>query len=159
MIFFDYTIPAGGRYSRREHDSATLEPDAVAIFTDMLRTGGAHFLKQIAPLPGYRLRWTSEDAGAAVATFEHHNIPITTSALLAADLERVIELKVIRVVQELIVHLYHDTGMEPGFDILNIEDRPVILSAILPSAGAAGPDAVGMIADMETCLAAAFFAG
>ena len=32
MSFYDFTILAGGRFSRREHDSATLEPEAVAIF-------------------------------------------------------------------------------------------------------------------------------
>ena len=38
-----------------------------------------------------------------------------------------------------------------------IKERPVIVSLVLPSALQAGSHAVGIIADMETCLGAAFF--
>lgn len=59
--------------------------------------------------------------------------------------------------QNLVLRLHRSSPVEAGFDALAITERPAILTLILPSAAAAGPSAIGMIADMETCLAAAYF--
>ena len=88
---------------------------------------------------------------------EYAETPVTTSALIAADADPAGAENVLHHFEQLIMGMHHATGVEPGSDTLGIHERPVIVSTVLLSAIAVGPDAVQMIADMETYLAAAFF--
>lgn len=69
MRFYDYTLVAGGKVSRREHESAKLLPPAVEVFRDMLERHGDHFRQVVPMVKGYELQFTCQTPGAAVATF------------------------------------------------------------------------------------------
>jgi hypothetical protein len=156
MIFYDYTLVAGSQVSRRTQDSAQLLPAAVDFFGDMLLRHGDAFRQPVPGLPGYELEWTCQGAGAAMVTFWHGQVPVTTSALLARidpAADRLVALEL----HQLVLRCHGDSPLEPGFDVLAIAERPVLLTLILPSSLAAGREAIAMIADMKTCLAAAFF--
>ena len=160
MIFHDYTIRAGSIHSRRVHDSARIQPDAVAIFRDLLLSSLDAWKRPI-PVPGLEhlnLQWTAIESGA-IATFSSRDTPLTLSALLTgqdSDQER----EILGLFQSTLVDIFHQTPIEPGFDSLTIADRPVILSApiVYPveMSRQFGSD-YAIIADMETCLAAAYF--
>jgi len=58
---------------------------------------------------------------------------------------------------QFILQLYHDTAVEPAFDVMTIQSRPVIMSMPLPSEVTGEVDCMDMVGDMLPCLAAAFF--
>jgi hypothetical protein len=157
MKFYDYTIVSGERDSRREHETDELEPAAVEVFRDMLEGHGAWFR---APIPregfgDYELQWTA-DNGVAVATFYHNGIAVTISILLPGrDLE--FEVSTVHGVRAAVLCVDSKTLTEADFETSSAADRPAILTFILTTAGLVREDAVMMIADMETCLAAAYF--
>jgi hypothetical protein len=157
VLFHDVTLEAGDLVSRRVHDTGTLAPEAVRVFTKMLRVGGDHFRKTI-PVPGLgrlELSWTSETRGAAMATFwSGGKHPLTTSALLSG-LDPAADAEAAQALQGLALQLFRGTPIEPGFSLRAIAERPLIASLIVPALEV-HPD-LAIVADMETCLAAAFF--
>ncbi len=92
------------------------------------------------------LAFDSESEGAALATFWKGKVPITTSALVAG-------LEVLRGIQSLILQLTRPHGTEPTFDVLAIDLRPLVVSVPI----APDREALQVVADAETCLAAAWF--
>ena len=52
------------------------------------------------------------------------------------------------------VRFFDDSPVEPGFDLLSLSDRPLLVTVPVPLPPS--PD-LGTIAEAETCLAAAFF--
>lgn len=158
MIFHDFTVTAGRERSHRIHDSVTLERHAVVVFARMLAQHGDDFREPVEQdgFELYQLQWTSARPGAAIATFWHRGVPITTSALVSG-LDPSADLEVVRSTHTLAVQMAQvSADAQPGQDLLCITERPAILSVILPSAVLAGSEAIAMIADMETCLMAAF---
>ena len=156
MIFHDITIVIGSVHSRRTHDTGGLVRAAVEVFRSMLNRHGENFREPL-PVDGLghiELNWTRQGT-AAVATFWSGGTPVTTSALapgLSADDDQA----VLWGVQSLILRFHGDSPAEPGFDLLTIPDRPLIATLPIP-VPVTNPADMAMIADMETCLAAAFF--
>jgi hypothetical protein len=154
MIFHDVTIQIGSISSRRVHDTTTLVPAAVEIFRLMLEEGGENFRVPM-PVDGIEhieLNWT-QLGSAAVASFFSRGVPVTTSAL-ASGLDDDDDRRAMAGVQSLVMHFYGDSPAEPGFDLSTYGDRPAIATLAIPVP--VSPD-IQLIADMETCLAAAFF--
>ena len=157
MHFYDYTIVVGGKHSHREHDSDHLERWAVAVFRDMIDRHGSEFDEPVPPLPIYRLKWTHRDHGIALATLYERETPVSTSILLADDIDPEQEREAVIDMLQFILQLYHDTAVEPAFDVMTIQSRPVIMSMPLPSEVTGEVDCMDMVGDMLPCLAAAFF--
>jgi hypothetical protein len=157
VLFHDITIVIGSVHSRRTHDTAALVSGAVEFFRSFLDRSGPNFRE---PLPDrglahIELQWTREGT-AAVASFWSHGAPVTTSAL-APGLDIRDDETVLRAVQELLVLRFHgDSPSEPGFDLLRITQRPLLATMPIP-VPMTSPADMAMIADMEICLAAAFF--
>lgn len=154
MRFYDYTIVAGEPWSRREHDSMAMVRRAVAIFGRMLDAHGTSFREAIPYSQGYELQWTLYGSGAALATFWFGGVPVTSS-LLFAGVDPDSECEMLERVEGLLQTGGAAAGA--GQPLRAITERPVILTIVLPSAIGAGQEAIGIIADMESCLAAAFF--
>jgi hypothetical protein len=156
MVFHDSTITlVGNRYSTRTHDSADLAPAAVEVFRSMFDQHGDHFRVGL-PVAGrewLELALDSEADGAALATFWRGEVPITISALVAG-LDGNADREVLRGLQSLILQLTRPHGVEPTFDLLGIDLRPLIVSVPI----APDREALTIVADAETCLAAAWFA-
>jgi hypothetical protein len=158
MIYHDITIQLDGRQrSQRQHESTALVRGAVEVFRYMLETGTANFRRPMAhkDFTRIQLQWTQETWSAAVATFWVGQIPLTTSAL-ASGRDAAADQEVLRAAQGLVLKFFGDSPVEPAFDLLRIEERPVIASVVLPVPLSLHED-LGLVADMETCLAAAFF--
>jgi hypothetical protein len=154
MTLHDVTIVIGSVVSRRTRDTASIAPAAIEVFRSLLDSRGGHFR---VPLPvrgleHLELHWDRHGTGA-LATFWSRGAPVTTSAL-ASGLDAADDLAVLGSLQELVIRFHGDSPNEPGFDLLSIEDRPLL--ATLPIPAPPCPD-MGVIADAETCLAAAFF--
>ena len=154
MLFHDVTIRIGSVASRRTHDSATLRPAAVELFRDLIERHGEEFRVGLPVEVRDHVELALTRAGsAALATFWAPGAPVTTSALVPGINPRD-DRQALEGLQSLILCLCGDCPAEPGFDLLTIPDRPLL--ATLPLPIPPGPD-MDMIADAETCLAAAFF--
>jgi hypothetical protein len=157
LIFHDVTLDAAGNIcSRRTHDSATLQPAAVEVFRDLFERHGEAFR---VPLPVQGLEHIelslTRSGTTALATFSVGGAPVTTSALvpgISAEDDR----EVLEQLQSLVVRFFGDSPIEPGFDLLSLSDRPLLVTVPLPLPLPPGP-VRGIIAGAETCLAAAFF--
>ena len=155
LIFHDVTLDAAGTIrSRRTHDSATLRPAAVEIFRDLFER---HAEALPVPLPVEGLEHIelalTRSGTTALATFWVRSAPVTTSALLPG-INPEDDREVLELLQDLVVRFFDDSPVEPGFDLLSLSDRPLLVTVPLPLPPR--PD-LGTIAEAETCLAAAFF--
>ena len=154
LVFHDVTIWFGSVAARRTHDSATLRPAAVELFRDLIERHGEDF-RVALPVEGLEhIELALSRAGsAALATFWSRGAAVTTSALVpgknAGDDRQALEG-----LQSLVMLFFGDSPAEPGFDLLTIPDRPLLVT--LPSPTPPSPD-LAIIAEAETCLAAAFF--
>jgi hypothetical protein len=157
MQFHNVTITATGNLrSRRIHDSATLQPASVRLFQDMIDLHGQDFRVRL-PVKGLEhIELALTRAGtAALATFWSRGAPVTTSALVPGLVEDD-DRQALEGLQTLVGRLFGGTAAEPGFDLLTIPDRPLLATVPLPLPPQPHPN-IGIIADAETCLAAAFF--
>lgn len=167
MRFADYTIlPNGEKHSKRKHYSEMLVRSAVDVFAQAMLPSPCDFR---APIPvrefaHIQLQFTSTDPASALATFwapergQTEMVPLTTSVLLRGT-DRHAEKQAQIAAQGLIVKLLRDAGaidagMEPAYDLIGLPERPMIASIVIYPGR--HPD-MQVIADMETCLAAAWF--
>jgi hypothetical protein len=153
--FHGVTIDAaGGLRSRRTHDSARLVPAAVEIFQDLLERHGENF-RVFLPVKGLtHIELALTRSGTtALATFWHKDEPVTMSALMPG-IRPEDDRELLEQLQSLVARFFGDSPTEPGFDLLSLADRPLL--ATLPLPLPPHPD-IGIVADAETCLAAAFF--
>lgn len=155
MLIHDITIEAGAIRSRRQKDTVELRPAAVEVFRDLLERHGEHFR---VPLPvrgleHLELHWDQYGAGAP-ATFWSRGAPITTSAL-ASGHDAADDWAVLAALHDLMLQFFRDSPFEPSFVLLDVAERPLLATLPIP-APTICPD-IGIIADAETCLAAAFF--
>ena len=157
LIFHNVTLDAAGTIrSRRTHDSATFRPAAVEIFRYLIERHGEGFR---VPLPVEGLEHIelalTRSGSTALATFWVRDVPVTTAALVPGidpDEDR----EVLAQLQSLVVRFFGDSPIEPGFDLLALSDRPLLVTVPLPFPVPPGLDP-STIAAAETCLAAAFF--
>jgi hypothetical protein len=157
LIFHDVTLDAAGTIrSRRTHDSAQLLPADVEIFRDLFERHGEGFR---VPLPVEGLEHIelalTRSGTTALATFWVRSAPVTTSALLPG-INPEDDREVLKLLQSLVVQFFGDSPTEPGFDLLALSDRPLLVTVPPPLPPPPGLD-MGTIAEAETCLAAAFF--
>ena len=155
LIFHDVTLDAAGNIrSRRTHDSARLLPADVEIFRDLFERHGEGFR---VPLPVEGLEHIelalTRSGTTALATFWVAGAPVTTAAFLPG-INPEDDREVLELLQSLVVRFFDDSPVEPGFDLLALSDRPLLVTVPLPLPP--GLD-MGRIADAETCLAVAFF--
>lgn len=156
VIFHDITLGVGGAVSCRRQDPAELQPGAVEVFRTMIERHGDCFR---APLPHaafvrFELDLASK-RGAALALFLVDGELASTSAL-ASGQDAEDDRDVLQALQSRILVRFAGTSIEPAFDALAIAGRPVILSVPWPNPKVAPAD-LRIVADMETCLAAALF--
>jgi hypothetical protein len=160
MIYYDVTINMlGVAVGKRIHDSDTLHPEGVRFFVDMLAAQGDDFHLPL-PLDAVRhiqLSWSSPENGVALASYYHQCQLATTSVLLAGTNPEA-EQRVLNRVQRMLTAVIGAGPLEPGCDLLNVPMRPVILTIPWADPAIAVED-LYLIADMENCLAAAFFVG
>jgi hypothetical protein len=158
MIYYDCTVTlAGDAYSRRTHDSARLVRAAVDVFARMLAAHGDSFREPVPVPPGSAPVWLGWDAPepgtAGLATFFAAGEVAVTSSVLLSGYDPAADRKAAVYLQALIRRC-HPEQVEPGYDLMAIRERPVIVSVPLPWAD---PETMALVADMETCLAAAYF--
>ena len=131
-----------------------LEPAAVAIFAAMLDRDNN--FRNVVPLSNMQLYFTRE-GGSALATFyASGHILLTTSVLLSGADPPQEEQRVLSHAQDMLYSLAVTAGARSvQTDLLTITARPVIASVVIGSLEAIHD--LHVAADMETCLAAAFF--
>ena len=155
LIFHDVTLDAAGTIrSRRTHDSATLRPAAVEIFRYLIERHGEgfHVPLPVEGLEHFELALT-RSGSTALVSFWSHGAPVTTSALVPG-IDPDEDCEVLEQLQDFVVRFFDDSPVDPGFDLLALSDRPLLVTVPVPLPPS--PD-LGTIAEAETCLAAAFF--
>lgn len=173
QYFHDYTLrPAQGKgknYSYRKQGFKTLDQEAVTTFRVML---GEHAEKQHweAPIPvegceHIMLKFTGCGSRVALATFCVENLdselpeflwlPVTMNALLGGLPE---DEEDEQVAMGQMGRMWLDTWGKHGVELPVPPHlrKPALATIILPGAELATKKDIQLIADMETCLAAAF---
>lgn len=144
MTFHDYTLQADGTIrSHRKQDSTRLVTAAVDFFRPMVLRPTV--TEPLGPVPHITLHWTTEQ-GLAAASFYAHGELATYSILTLANLE----------IRQFLEPIVRPLLGGQTFPDLHIE-TPAIVTIPLPNRKVTASD-IQMIADMETCLAAAWFA-
>lgn len=175
LRFTDVTLDAAsGRRSTRTHDAATLVPAAVAVFDDLIvagRDGDACHVHDVVAPTDVVLRLDGDlRVGLAAASFhspalasrggvETSAAPITTSVLLCgADPDE--EYRQLASFEAQLHRTARGYGVgddvELGYALTLSRERPLLATWIWPVAVLARDD-LALVADMETCLAAAWF--
>lgn len=175
-LFHDYTVRPDQKkgYSYRKQGLATLDQEAVTTFRMMLgEHAGEPDWTAGVPVEGLahiQLRFSVLPSGVALATFgvEHSDsatpevtmAPATTSALLPGSSPGETSDEDEGEAMGQLAHIWMQTWGSLGVDLPHIPHRrtPCIVTIVLPTAELALQD-LPIIADMETCLAAAFFEG
>lgn len=157
VTFHDVTIELGRLRSRRIHNTTALVPEAVAVFTRLL---AAHRIGFRVPLPvanlGHlELQWTEERPVAAMATFWARTELVTTSALVSgSDPEE--DARVLDALRRILIPVYRPYGIRIADDLLMVPERPLLATVVWGNPRVLSAD-LSIIADAETCLAAAYF--
>jgi hypothetical protein len=128
------------------------------FFVDMLAAHGDDFHHPL-PLDAVRhilLSWSAPEPGVALASYYHHCQLATTSVLLAGTNPEA-EQRMLDRTQRMLTSIIGAGPLEPGCDLLNVPMRPVIITIPWADPAIAVED-LYLIADMERCLAAAYFA-
>jgi hypothetical protein len=152
MIFYDYTLAFGEIVSRRTQDTRLIERRAKQHMLAFLPAlASEQKVSMSRPWHRYAIRLAIRDDAAALATFYHDDIPVTFSIILAGISPR-LDAGAVAAMTTIIEEIFPD-HVDYGFRM--IDERPVLMTLMLPGAVTAIPDAIGIIADMETVLAAA----
>lgn len=144
MIFHDYTLRADGSIvSHRVQETEKLVQEAVEIFSDLI-SGNDSFRKQVHPGLSIELYWTHVGETALATFYGGDNVLLTTSALTAGKDRGVLD------------ELAGMAGriFRQPVPRIEIDDRPLLVSLVWPFGRR---EDLALVADMETCLAAAFF--
>lgn len=138
MIFHDITLSLDGTIrSRRQQDTANLAPEAVRIFVEVVAEDAVSGPIPVDGLRHVTLRWSRAPWGGIVS-FCSRGEHVTSSMLMIDDSADPIE------------HLESWVGRNGLYGALGTQ-RPLIVSAPFGIAD------IEVIADMETCFAAAAF--
>jgi len=153
MRFHDYTITADGAlYSSRVQDTSAIEPLALAVFEELPHDS----VKVLIPLPWPGPRRITLDwfplGTAAVARFRVAGELATVCALVSGR-DPQVDAGALAELERPVSEFCQAAGLPPGRGILEASGRPALLALVVPTLRPELP----IIADMETCLAAAFF--
>ena len=159
MKFWDYTLALSGSiFASRVQESSALSAAAVEVFATML-DDTPPWRKPIphSAASQFELQLTPYDEGEPEALFTFWRGPgkqrlITTGALLPG-IDAGHDGVSIEQLQSTILQVSRRTAIEPAFDAAKIARRPAVVSIPFP----ADPEDIVLVADMETCLAAAWF--
>ncbi|HZL37435.1 MAG TPA: hypothetical protein VFC78_19110 [Tepidisphaeraceae bacterium] len=109
-------------------------------------------------LPGgrsdMRLRWRSSAPTAGIATLRSDG-QLASLSLLATGIDPDADSITLHAFQRHLLREWHDTGTEPAFALLNLDQRPLIATINFQSPAAPGDQFLVALADR--CFAAAYF--
>jgi hypothetical protein len=154
VTFRDYTLALdGGVFSRLQHRSDSLDRNAVDMFKRVFQLWGDNFRKPVPidAMPDIEVSWLSEGR-AALAALSVGGEMVTISALLSGRSETD-DNRVLGYFREILAEEARPREL-PAPHLADIADRPAVLSIPLP---ASRPEAMGLVGELEVCLAAAFF--
>jgi hypothetical protein len=150
--FGDYTLEMdGGVFSRLEHRSDSLDRTSVEMFKRVLQLWGDNFRKPVPVDADIEVSWLSEGR-AALAALSVGGEMVTISALLSGRNETD-DNRVLGYFREILAEEARPREL-PAPHLADIADRPAVLSIPLPTSR---PEAMGLVGELEVCLAAAFF--
>jgi len=112
---------------------------------------------EVDPLPGARqvsLRWRATSKTAGIATLRWAGEVASISLLLSgidADGDKI----TLAVFQRHLLHELHDSGFEPSFELMGLQQRPLVATINIRSPEDSAESMAVALADR--CLAASFF--
>jgi hypothetical protein len=100
------------------------------------------------------LRWSASARTAGIMTIRHDD-QLMSLSLLATGIEPQADTITIAAFQNRLVHELHDTGSEPAFALLELNQRPLVATINFRSPPLDGDQQIVALADR--CFAAAYF--
>jgi len=109
---------------------------------------------KLAEIPGLTFRWRASAPSAGIATVRANEQLVSLSLLVSGQLPEQ-DASTLRAFQTHLLRELHDTGIEPSFDLLSLEDRPLAATINFQQPAEAAARAIAALADR--CFAAAYF--
>lgn len=100
------------------------------------------------------LRWSASARTAGIMTIRHDD-DLMSLSLLACGIEPQSDAITIRAFQDRLVRELHDTGVEPAFMLLDLDERPLVATINFRSPPSSDDQRAVALADR--CFAAAYF--
>jgi hypothetical protein len=142
----------------QEYEYALLEKlpgatDLIGLFSTHLWRSPEEF---DASLPGgtLHMRWRASSPTSGIATLRYHR-DLASVSLLLCGRDPLADRATLEALQHRLTRELHDTGVEPGFDLMHLKDRPVVAS--LHFRAPSEPDGQYLFALADRCLGASFF--
>jgi hypothetical protein len=141
-----------------QYDALTQIPGAAELIGELSgllwRSPDQFEQANLADIAGLSFRWRSSAASAGIATVRSDGQLVSVSLLVCGQLPEQ-DVSTLRAFQTHLLRELHDTGIEPSFDLLSLEDRP--LAATINFQPPADPIARALAALADRCFAAAYF--
>lgn len=160
MIFYSRTISLLGEpQALWTHDSDRLVQSAVEVFRPLVGLAGVKRWPVPGAWRGFEIEWTIE-FGAALVSFYFRGSGLTFAALLTGSSSG--DCASLSVLQK-VVATFAPLFEIPTDDLTRYAERPLLLTIALPPVAPLhfDPEAsravLPIVADMEVCLAAAYF--
>jgi hypothetical protein len=152
--------PHGELQQVTEYDYATLEqvPGAIEVISRCSAELWKAPEEMEAPLSDLKrtlLRWRSTAATAGIATVRRNDGELVSVSLLAAGKDLAADATTIDAFQKHLVRELRQTQFEPAFDLIHIQQRPLI--ATMTFASESGGEEAMIEALADRCFAAAYF--
>lgn len=128
--------------------------ELMTLFAAELELNSEEFDAPLVAATGLRLRWRAVAPTAGVATLRDAEKTLSVS-LLASGINPEADEATLSAFQRHILRELHDTGFEASFDLMEIEERPLL--ATLGLAVPQNAEAHWVFAAADRCFAAAYF--
>jgi hypothetical protein len=127
--------------------------DLIGLFSTHLWRSAEEF---DASLPGGRLhmRWRASSETSGIATLRYDR-DLASVTLLLCGRDAASDEATVQALQQRLLRELHDTGIEPGFDLVHLKERPIVASLHFRAPADAEDQYRFALADR--CLGASYF--
>jgi hypothetical protein len=128
--------------------------ELIAQFSGALWRTPEEFEIQLSWTSGLKMRWRASAATAGIATLRS-GLDLTSLSLLCTGINDATDQITLAAFQRHLLAELHDTGFEPGFDLMELKRRPLVATINFRTPEEARERMVTALADR--CFAASYF--
>ena len=153
-------LNAKGELRAQEHytyDQLQRIPGAaelIAQFSTLIWREPEEFESQISWASNLKLRWRASAPTAGILTLRWTD-ELASLSLLCTGMNEQADFLTLQAFQKHLLAELHDTGYEPGFDLMDLKSRPLVATIAFRSPDEAREQMVAALADR--CFAASYF--
>jgi len=141
-------------YSYQELERIPAAADLIAQFSTAIWREPEEFVTQVGWSGGLKMRWRASAKTAGIATLRAGE-ELASLSLLCCGVDADADRITLAAFQRHLLTELHDTGYEPGFDLIELKARPLVATINFRSPDDAREQMVAALADR--CFGASYF--